>query len=92
VATVGTTPTGGGGPGSIDSFFKIVKLVTAILPTVDTATATATATNMASLMSLSNQHNHHHHHHHHKPNTRGGPSDTLIKCFKIADLEMDESK
>ena len=87
VATVGATPVSGGGPGSIDSFFKIVKLDTAILPTVDTATATATATNMASLMSLSNQHNHHYH----KPNTRGGPSDTLIKCFKIADLEMDES-
>ena len=86
-ATPAGTPAGGGGPGSIDSFFKIVKLDTAILPTADTATATAT--NMATLMAL-NQNHQTHHHHHNKPNTRGGPSDTLIKCFKIDDLEMDE--
>lgn len=88
-ATVGTPVGGGGGggPGSIDSFFKIVKLDTAILPTADT-TATATATNMATLMAQTQNHPTHHH----KSNTRGGPSDTLIKCFKIDDLEMDESK
>jgi hypothetical protein len=88
VATVAAAG-GGGGPGSIDSFFKIVKLDTAILPTADTATATATATNMATLMAQTHQN---HQTHHHKSNTRGGPSDTLIKCFKIDDLEMDESK
>lgn len=82
---------GGGGPGSIDSFFKIVKLDTAILPTADTATATAT--NMATLMAQTQTQNHQTRQtHHHKSNTRGGPSDTLIKCFKIDDLEMDESK
>jgi hypothetical protein len=79
------------GTGSDDTFFKIVKLDTAIIPTADTATVTATgtatATNMASLMSLSN-HNH---------NTKYGgsgikrPSDVLINCFKIDDLEIDES-
>ena len=93
-------PGGGGAPagiGSDDAFFKIVKLDTAIIPTVDTATATATATttatatatNMASLMSLSNQNNH---------STKYGgngikrPSDVLINCFKIDDLEIDESR
>ena len=91
---------GGGGGGGIDALFKIVKLDTAILPTLETtatATATATATNMATLMAVN---------HNQKSNytkkysggkgagnaSQGRPSDVLISCFKINDLTLDESK
>jgi putative phage-type endonuclease len=82
---------------SSSSSLKIVKLNSAIVPNSDnttsdhdgntaTATATATATNMAILMAMNNNATK-------KPN-RGlkGPSDVLINCFKIDDLEIDESK
>ena len=89
---------GGGGGGGIDALFKIVKLDTAILPTLETtSTATATATNMATLMAVN---------HNQKSNytkkygggkgtgnaSQGRPSDVLISCFKINDLTLDESK
>ena len=70
--------------------FKIVKLDTAIItdePASSTATNEVTATNMAILMSL------------HTNNTNKKysgnvkrPSDVLINCFKIDDLDLDESK
>ena len=72
--------------------FKIIKLESAIVPSV----ATATATNMATLMAINNnmfQMNKKY------DGVRGGarhvakgPSDVLINCFKINDLEIDESK
>ena len=72
--------------------FKIIKLECAIVPSV----ATATATNMATLMAINNnmfQMNKKY------DGVRGGarhvakgPSDVLINCFKINDLEIDESK
>jgi putative phage-type endonuclease len=82
---------------SSSSSLKIVKLNSAIVPNSDnttsgndgntaTATATATATNMAILMAMNNNMTK-------KPNRNlKGPSDVLINCFKIDDLEIDESK
>ena len=80
---------------SSTSSLKIVKLNSAIVPNSDnttsghdgnTATATATATNMAILMAMNNNMTK-------KPNRNlKGPSDVLINCFKIDDLEIDESK
>jgi putative phage-type endonuclease len=77
------------------SSLKIVKLNSAIVPNSDnmnsghdgtTATATATATNMAILMAMNNNMTK-------KPNRNlKGPSDVLINCFKIDDLEIDETK
>lgn len=75
-------------------FTKIVKLDTAIIVTntqEDTAAATAnmasaTATNMARMMpDLFN---------HTARSTKSAkkPSDVLINCFKLNDLELDESK
>jgi putative phage-type endonuclease len=92
------TPPGAGGDATgtgTGSEFKIIKLESAIVPsatTSDTA-ATATATNMATLMAINS----------HMAQTnkkyggvRGhaakGPSEVLINCFKINDLEIDESK
>ena len=76
---------------SSSSSLKIVKLNSAIVPNSDNTTSdhvgnTATATNMAILMAMNNNATK-------KPN-RGlkGPSDVLINCFKIDDLEIDESK
>jgi putative phage-type endonuclease len=82
---------------SASSSLKIVKLNSAIVPNSDntnttsghdgnTATATATATNMAILMAMNNNMT--------KKTNRclKGPSDVLINCFKIDDLEIDESK
>jgi hypothetical protein len=76
--------------------FKIIKLESAIVPSdpVTTGATTATATNMATLMAINNsmfqtnkkyggggaRH------------TPKGPSEVLINCFKINDLEIDESK
>jgi putative phage-type endonuclease len=89
---VGAVGAVGGGGAGIDSFFKIIKLESAIVPTATAAETTeTTATNMATLMALNNQHT--------KKYGSGsgrhvakGPSDVLISCFKINDLEIDESK
>jgi len=73
----------------LDSVLKIVKLETALI----TENHETTATNMASLMSLytNNKNNIQ------KKYNSGGmaakrPSDVLINCFKIDELEIDESK
>jgi len=73
----------------LDSVLKIVKLDTALI----TENHETTATNMASLMSLytNNKNNIQ------KKYSSGGmtakrPSDVLINCFKIDELEIDESK
>ena len=91
-AGAGEMPTGGE--------LKIIKLESAIVPsamttdTAATAATAATATNMATLMAINNsifqtnkkyggggaRH------------TPKGPSEVLINCFKINDLEIDESK
>jgi hypothetical protein len=95
--TTATAPGAGGdatGTGT-GSEFKIIKLECAIVPSGETTAATATtATNMATLMAINNsmfQTN--------KKYGRGGarhtpkgPSEVLINCFKINDLEIDESK
>jgi putative phage-type endonuclease len=87
----------GGSNGPLE-FVKIVKLDTAIVDAdaadsaVAPATTEVTATKMATLMSYYN-----------KSSSSASaaasanygikrPSDTLIKCFKIDDLELDESK
>jgi hypothetical protein len=81
-ATATTTTVSGGA-----EFVKIVKLDTAIID-ADTqdatapGTATATATNMAIMMSASFNHT----------KSSKKPSDVLISCFKIDDLEIDENK
>lgn len=94
----------GAGTSTADSetVFKIVKLDTAIVPAAadDTAGAVAktpeiTATNMAKLMSLNTNNNNNTQHK--KYGGYGGlaakrPSDVLINCFKIDELEIDESK
>jgi hypothetical protein len=83
--------------------FKIVKLDTAIVSGADdTATAAKTpeitATNMAKLMSLNtNNNNNNNNTQHKKYGGYGGlaakrPSDVLINCFKIDELDIDESK
>ena len=86
-------------------FFKIVKLDNAIIPPTPmmtntlpadniapTATATTTATtaeftatNMATLMLINDINTY-------KKRSVKRPSDVLINCFKIDDLEIDESK
>ena len=95
------TLSGSGGSGE---FFKIVKLDNAIIPpsplttmntrpadnithsTVQTATtAEFTATNMATLMLINDTNTY-------KKHSVKRPSDVLINCFKIDDLEIDESK
>ena len=86
-----------GGTPSVSTEFKIIKLETAIVPTTDNGILSngneTTATNMATLMAINNnmfQTN--------KKYGCGdrhvtkGPSDVLISCFKIDDLEIDESK
>jgi putative phage-type endonuclease len=88
---------GGGG-----EFFKIVKLNNAIIPPTTTTTTTNTrpeadnvaltsktaeftATNMATLMLINDINTY-------KKHSVKRPSDVLINCFKIDDLEIDESK
>ena len=85
-------------------FFKIVKLNNAIIPPTTTttttntrpadnvaptsktaATAEFTATNMATLMLINDVNTY-------KKHSVKRPSDVLINCFKIDDLEIDESK
>lgn len=70
-------------PGSI----KIVKLNTSIMPE---ESQEVTSTNMASL--ITQQHQQQLHSNKYRQNPNKGPSDVLIKCFKIDDLEMDDSK
>jgi putative phage-type endonuclease len=98
---------GAGGGTENGTVFKIVKLDTAIIPETEKeteaetetettgcpliATKEVTATNMATLMSFYNNNNN---------NKKSGgrnssvkrPSDVLINCFKIDELEIDESK
>jgi hypothetical protein len=84
-------------------FFKIVKLNNAIIPPTTTTTTTTntrpeadnvaltsktaefTATNMATLMLINDINTY-------KKHSVKRPSDVLINCFKIDDLEIDESK
>jgi hypothetical protein len=73
----------------LESVIKIVKLDTALI----IENHETTATNMAALMSLytNNKNNIQ------KKNSSGGmaskrPSDVLINCFKIDELEIDDSK
>jgi len=96
-ATAATALSSGDGGGSGGEFFKIVKLDNAIIPATGTgtepataenvshtaATAEFTATNMATLMLMNNIY---------KKQSVKRPSDVLINCFKIDDLEIDESK
>ena len=95
-------PGAGGDAIASGSELKIIKLESAIVPsatttaaTAATATATtaATATNMATLMNMFQTNKKYgggrggaRHH------VAKGPSDVLINCFKINDLEIDESK
>ena len=91
-------PGAGGDATASGSELKIIKLESAIVPsaaaTAATATATAaTATNMATLMNMFQTNKKYgggrggaRHH------VAKGPSDVLINCFKINDLEIDESK
>ena len=95
-ATPPGTGGGGGGAEEAGAEFKIVKLDTAIVPTTSSTTTTAlsngsvaTATNMATLMNMFQTNK--------KYGGGGGhaakgPSDVLINCFKINDLEIDENK
>ena len=79
---------GGGGTGSE---LKIIKLESAIVPSAtptDTASA-ATATNMATLMNMFQTNKKYGGARHH---VAKGPSEVLINCFKINDIEIDESK
>ena len=85
-------PGAGGDATASGSELKIIKLESAIVPSA--AATAATATNMATLMAINNsmfqtnkkyggggaRH------------TPKGPSEVLINCFKINDLEIDESK
>jgi putative phage-type endonuclease len=84
-----------------ETVFKIVKLDTAIVSGADdtagAATATAktpeiTATNMAKLMSLNTNNNNNTQHKKYGGLAAKRPSDVLINCFKIDELEIDESK
>jgi putative phage-type endonuclease len=77
---------GAGGGGGIDTLFKIVKLESAIVPSATTTDTAATATNMATLMNTNKKYGGARHH------VAKGPSVVLINCFKINDLELDESK
>jgi putative phage-type endonuclease len=99
-ATAATALSSGDGGGSGGEFFKIVKLDNAIIPARGTEpantppvdnvaptskTAEFTATNMATLMLINNINTY-------KKHSVKRPSDVLINCFKIDDLEIDESK
>ena len=103
-----STSTSGSSGGSNDPVYKIVKLDTAIIPEPDNGSTEgggggvveATATNMAALMSMTTAAAATA-----TTTTRAGykkyasassapkrPSDVLIHCFKIDDLEIDENK
>ena len=68
---------------------KIVKLNTSIMPE---ESQEVTSTNMASLITQQQQHQQQLHSNKYRQNPNKGPSDVLIKCFKIDDLEIIESK
>jgi putative phage-type endonuclease len=78
--------------------FKIVKLDTAIVDANETSGAVAattnevTATNMATLMSLYTNNNNNTHKKYSGIGCAKRPSDVLINCFKIDELDLDESK
>jgi hypothetical protein len=77
----------------LDSVLKIVKLDTALI----TENHETTATNMASLMSLYTNNKNNIQKKYSSGASAGGmaakrPSDVLINCFKIDELEIDESK
>ena len=86
------------GPNGPMEFTKIVKLDTSIVDTADAAapaTTEVTATKMATMMSYYNKSAAAASSNSMKRPAADGtkrPSDTLIKCFKIDDLELDESK
>jgi len=67
---------------------KIVKLDNAIIP----ENHETTATSMARLMSLTANNHNNSHKKYSRVNYTKRPSDVLINCFKIDDLEIDESK
>ena len=82
---------GGAAGTGTGSELKIIKLESAIVPSAtptDTASA-ATATNMATLMNMFQTNKKYGGARHH---VAKGPSEVLINCFKINDLEIDESK
>jgi putative phage-type endonuclease len=91
-----TAPSSGDGGGSGGEFFKIVKLDNAIIPSTQSSdniiptapitTTEFTATNMATLMLMNDINTSY------KKQSVKRPSDVLINCFKIDDLELDESK
>ena len=95
-------PNGPNGPNGPLEFVKIVKLDTAIIDAdaadADAAAAPATtevtATKMATMMSYYNKSSSSASNYGTKRPSDGTkrPSDVLIKCFKIDDLELDESK
>jgi putative phage-type endonuclease len=95
----------GGGPNGPLEFVKIVKLDTAIIDAdavdadadaaVAPATTEVTATKMATMMSYYNKSSGSSAPNYGTKRPSDGtkrPSDVLIKCFKIDDLELDESK
>jgi putative phage-type endonuclease len=68
---------------------KIVKLNTSIMPELSQE---VTSTNMASLITQQQQQQQPQHSNKYRQNQNKGPSDVLIKCFKIDELEITESK
>ena len=105
--TAGPGASASAGPGAsaagMESELKIIKLESAIVPTTNNSNhelsqngSEATATNMATLMAINNTITNKKY-----GGTRGkgggggsakGPSEVLISCFKLDDLEIDESK
>jgi len=92
----------GASAAGMESEMKIIKLECAIVPTTNNSNhelsqngSEATATNMATLMAINNTITNKKY-----GGTRGkscgggakGPSEVLISCFKLDDLEIDESK
>jgi len=91
------TPPGAGGDATgtgtgTGSEFKIIKLESAIVPSATTSDTAATATNMATLMAINNSMFQTNKKYGSARHTAKGPSEVLINCFKINDLEIDESK
>ena len=93
----------GGGPNGPLEFVKIVKLDTAIIDAdavdadadAEPGAAEVTATKMATMMSYYNKSSGSSAPNYGTKRPSDGtkrPSDVLIKCFKIDDLELDESK
>ena len=81
------------GPNGPMEFTKIVKLDTTIVDADDASPATTevTATKMATMMSYYNKSSASHSTKRPSDGMKR-PSETLIKCFKIDDLDLDESK